>query len=130
MMGSVGPLLQRRSDMVMAIWRSCPNENPCYRIATTEPACTGQPAGGPVAAAQPVNYADGAKSCKEAQETNHSCAALLNDPVYSSYINQNGAPQNPNECQRAKSALLNLDQEVDRMSLRIKWYQVFASQGF
>jgi hypothetical protein len=123
MMGSVGPLLQHRSDLIMKIWRSCPDENPCYRITRTDPACNGAPA------AQPVSLGNSNQSCKEAQETDHSCAALLRDPVYANLHQAAFAPE-PYDCQRAKNDLAELDREVDRMSLRIQWYRVFAAQGF
>ncbi len=116
MMGSVGPLLQHRSDLIMAIWRSCPDENPCNRVAANEPACSGQ--------------ADSAAdSCKKVQQADYSCAALLKDPAYSGYLHQIITPD-PYECRRAKTALTEFDQEVERMSLRIQWYRVFAAQGY
>jgi hypothetical protein len=124
MMGSVGPLLQHRSDLIMKIWRSCPDENPCYRIAATQPACNGSLSG-----AQPVSFGNSNQSCREAQQADHSCAALLKDPFYAN-LHQAGFAQDPYECQRAKNALAELDREVDRMSLRIKWYRAFAAQGF
>jgi hypothetical protein len=126
MMGSVGPILQHRSDLIMSVWRSCPEENPCYRITTTQPACTGQSA----SATQPVNFVDHSESCRNAQEADYSCAALLKDPVYDGYIHQTGLPQDPYDCQRAKAALTDLDREVDRMSVRIQWYRVFAAHGY
>jgi hypothetical protein len=124
MMGSVGPILQHRSDLIMKIWRSCPDENPCYRITKTDPACTGAPT------AQPVSFDTANQSCKEAQETDHSCAALLRDPVYANLHQASGFASDPYDCQRAKNDLAELDREVERMSLRIQWYRVFASQGF
>lgn len=125
MMGSVGPLLQHRSDLIMNVWRSCPEENPCYRISTTQPACTGQLEG-----AQTVNFVDRGESCRKAEEADYSCAALLNDPVYGGAIHQTGLKQDPYECQRAKAALADLDREVDKMSVRIQWYRVFAAHGY
>jgi hypothetical protein len=120
MMGSVGPLLQHRSDLIMKIWRNCPAENPCYRIAAAEPACGG---------AQPVSFGAVTQSCREAQEADHSCAALLKDPVYAN-LKQEGFAPDPYDCQRAKNALADLDREVESMSLRIQWYRAFAVQGF
>ncbi|HEY2105597.1 MAG TPA: hypothetical protein VGH29_07420 [Candidatus Binataceae bacterium] len=125
MMGSVGPLLQHRSDLIMSIWRSCPEENPCYRITTTQPACTGE-----LAAAQPVSFVDRGESCRKAEQADYSCAALLNDPVYAGSVHLTGMPQDLYQCQRAKAALADLDREVDRMRVRIQWYRVFASQGY
>ncbi len=124
-MGSVGPLLQHRSDLIMAIWRSCPGENPCDRVSAAQPACGGQ-----VSPVQRVDFADGNESCRKAQEADYSCAALLNDPVYTGSLHHTGVPQDPYGCQRAKAALANFDGEVDRMSLRIRWYRVFAMQGY
>ena len=120
MMGSVGPLLQHRSDLIMKIWRSCPAENPCYRITANQPACGG---------AQPVSFGNLNQSCKEAQEADHSCAALLRDPVYAN-LHQAGFSPDPYDCQRAKNELAELDREVERMSMRIQWYRAFAAQGF
>ncbi len=122
MMGSVGPLLQHRSDLIMKIWRSCPDENPCYRIAKTEPVCTAAPA-------PAVSFDNPNQSCRQAQQADHSCAALLRDPVYAN-LHQTGFAPDPYDCQRAKNELEELDREVERMSLRIKWYRVFAAQGF
>ena len=124
MMGSVGPLLQHRSDLIMSVWRSCPAENPCYHITTTQPACTGQ------LAAQPVNFVDGNDLCRKAEQADYSCAALLNDPVYAGSVRQAELKQDPYGCQRAKAAVTDLDQEVDRMSVRIQWYRVFAEHGY
>jgi len=120
MMGSVGPLLQHRSDLIMKIWRNCPAENPCNRIATSQPACGG---------AQPVSFGTVNQSCRQAQEADHSCAALLKDPVYAN-LHQAGFAPGQYDCQRAKDALADLDREVERMSLRIQWYRAFAAQGF
>jgi hypothetical protein len=125
-MGSVGPLLQRRSDLVVKIWRSCANDNPCYRIASTDPAC-----GGRVTPVRAGLFGADNDSCRRAQQADYSCAAMLNDLAYTDPAQQpDGAQGGDYECMRAKSALVEFDQEIDRMSVRIQWYRAFAAQGF
>jgi hypothetical protein len=125
-MGSVGPLLLHRSDLVMGIWRSCPYESPCYRVAAQEPACNVQ-----TGAAHARLFGADNEACRRAQHANYSCAALMNDLGYADHIEepheQAGADY---ECQRAKAALTAFDAEIDRTRLRIQWYRTFARQGF
>jgi hypothetical protein len=126
LMDSVGPLLQHRSDLVMAIWRSCPQESPCSRIASKEPACAASSD-----AAHPQLLGGDNQACLKAEEADYSCAALLNDLVYTQMVKQQPKPAAADfECERAKTALANFDREIERMSVRIQWYRSFAVQGF
>lgn len=125
-MGSVGPLLRERSDLVVKIWRNCPQDNPCYRIASTDPAC-----GGHVTPVRDGLFGADNDSCKSAQQANYSCAAMLNDLAYTEPVEQQISAQSGDyDCSRAKSALTQFDQEIERMAVRIQWYRAFAAQGF
>jgi hypothetical protein len=125
-MGSVGPLLQERSDLVVKIWRSCPQDSPCYRVASSDPAC-----GGHLTPVRDGIFGADNDSCKKAQEANYSCSAMLNDLAYADPVAQPVSAQSEGyECSRAKSALIQFDQEIDRMAVRIQWYRAFAAQGF
>jgi hypothetical protein len=125
-MGSVGPLLQQRSNLVVKIWRSCPQDSPCYRVASADPAC-----GGRLTPVRDGLFGADNDSCKRAQQANYSCSAMLNDLAYAEPVAQPVSAQNEGyECSRAKSALVQFDQEIDRMAVRIQWYRAFAAQGF
>jgi hypothetical protein len=125
LMGSAGPMLQHRSDLVMKIWRSCPDDNPCYRIIKEDPACSGQtlPAS---------DHGGGAgDSCLRAQEANYSCAALRNDLVYIQRINQVPAAQAADDdCSTNQKSLAEYDKRIEEMAVRIQWYRIFAKKGF
>jgi hypothetical protein len=130
LMGGVGPTLQHRSDLVMRIWRTCPDENPCNQIAKTDPACTGQSANAPLTAvSDPAARAD--DQCQRAQQANYSCAALRNDLVYKESLRQPAAPADPDDsCAENKNRLDEFDSKIKEMSVRIQWYRVFAGQSF
>jgi hypothetical protein len=116
LMGSAGPMLEHRNDLVMRIWRSCPEDNPCYRVITSDPACNGGSA---------------SDSCLAAQRANYSCAALRNDLVYLQRISQHPGTQTPDDnCESNKRRLTDFDQKVEDMSTRIQWYRIFAEKGY
>jgi hypothetical protein len=124
LMGSVGPLLEHRSVLVMKIWRSCPQDNPCYRIIKTEPACAGQTL--PAVS----DHGGGANDpCLRAQEANYSCAALRNDLAYLERTRA-GSDALYDECDENKRALAEYDQRIEQMSVLIQWYRSFADKGF
>jgi hypothetical protein len=125
LMGSVGPMLEHRNDLVMRIWRSCPEDNPCYRVVKSDPACNGE------AAPLPPDHG-GSKSdpCLAAQEANYSCAALRNDLVYIQRISQTGVQSPDDDCESNKRRLMEFDQKIEDMSTRIQWYRIFAEKGF
>jgi hypothetical protein len=125
LMAGAGPMLQHRSDLVMAIWRSCPEENPCYRVARTEPACSGQ---GLTAVADTGTRAE--SPCLKAQQANYSCAALRDDLVYRERLRQPApAADADGECTESKHRLSEYDQQVEDMSVHIQWYRIFAKKG-
>ena len=122
-MGAVGPLLKRRSDLIMDIWRTCPAENPCSRAAINEPACQGQ-SNNPSA---PQLVTDN-EECRNAQRANPSCVALLTD---TQYLQQQRRPEEQDaECQQAKARLVTFDREIDRVQLQINWYKAVSAEGF
>jgi hypothetical protein len=126
LMGSAGPMLQRRSDLVMRIWRTCPDDNPCYRVTSTDPACSGQ---GLTAVSDSGGAA--ANSGQRAQQANYSCAALRDDLVYQERLRQPSAPPGADEnCADNKSRLAEYDRNIEEMSVRIQWYRIFAEKGF
>jgi hypothetical protein len=125
LMGSAGPMLQHRSELVMRIWRSCPEENPCNSVTRTDPACSGQ-------ALTPVADigATGNNACQKAQDSNYSCAALRKDPVYLERLREPSALQAADDdCAANKNRLAQYDKHIEEMSVRIQWYRVFADKG-
>lgn len=62
-------LLQQKSDLLMAVWRSCPSASPCKAVSDATLAC------------HPLTD-QSRKACREAQEADYSCRALENDPIY------------------------------------------------
>jgi hypothetical protein len=126
LMGSAGPMLQHRSDLVMRIWRSCPDDNPCYRVTQTDPVCGGQ---GLTAVSDRGGGAG--NPCERAQEANYSCAALRNDLVYQQRLSQPPTAQDPyDNCAQNKNDLADYDKKIEEMSVRIQWYRIFAEKGF
>jgi hypothetical protein len=126
LMGSAGPMLQHRSDLVMRIWRSCPDDNPCYRVTREDPACGGQ---APLAVSD--RGAGALDPCQRAQEANYSCAALRNDLVYLESIRQASPPQAAEaDCAEDKKSLVEYDKKIEEMSVRIQWYRIFAEKGY
>jgi len=125
LMGSAGPMLAHRSVLVMKIWRSCPEDNPCYRIVKTDPAC-----GGPAPTAVSDHSGGATDSCTRAQETNYSCAALRDDLVYIDRMQQACCAQDDSDCAQAKMTLAEYDKKIEEMSVRIQWYRIFAKKGF
>ncbi|MGO9059587.1 MAG: hypothetical protein ACLQU2_19730 [Candidatus Binataceae bacterium] len=125
LMGSAGPMLAHRSVLVMKIWRSCPEDNPCYRIVKSDPACGGQ---APTAVSDPRGVA--IDPCARAQEANYSCAALRDDLVYVNRMQQASSAQDDSYCAQAKMALAEYDKKIEEMSVRIQWYRIFAKKGF
>jgi hypothetical protein len=126
LMGGAGPMLQHRSDLVMEIWRTCPDDNPCNRVTRTDPACSGQ-------ALTPVSASAGGAGdpCQRAQEANYSCAALRDDLVYQERMRQPAAAPGADEgCAYNKNRLAQYDQQVEEMSVHIQWYRIFARKGF
>jgi hypothetical protein len=127
LMGGVGPALRHRSDLVMRIWRTCPDENPCNKIVRSNPACTGQGAAGSVTAVS--DSGAGTKDpCQRAQEADYSCLALREDLAYRNSPGQ--APDPEDNCAANKNRLDEFDQKIEDMSVHIQWYRVFAGQGF
>lgn len=129
MMGSAGPMLEHRSVLVMKIWRSCPQDNPCYRITSTDPACAGQTL--PAVS----DHGGGASDpCLMAQEANYSCAALRNDLVYLERSRQGSEALDSEAledgCAENKRNLSEYDKRVEEMSVLIQWYRIFANKGF
>lgn len=110
----------------MRIWRSCPDDNPCNRVAQTDPACGGQ---GLTAVS---DRGDGAGNpCERAQEANYSCAALRNDLVYRQRLSQPPASPDPyDNCAENRNTLADYDKKIEEMSVRIQWYRIFAEKGF
>jgi hypothetical protein len=124
LMGSAGPMLEHRSELVMAIWRTCPYDNPCYRIATTDPACTGQ-------GLTAVTASGVGDPCQRAQQANYSCAALRDDLAYMESVRQPAAQQDvDNGCEANKKRLEEYDNKIEEMSVRIQWYRIFAKKKF
>lgn len=124
LMGSAGPMLEHRSVLVMKIWRSCPHDNPCYRIITSDPACTGQTVPAVSDHGATVNDA-----CLRAQQANYSCAALRDDLTYLERSRQVAAPPD-DDCEVNKNNLSEYDKRIEEMSVRIQWYRIFAAKGF
>ena len=129
MLCSAGPMLEHRSILVMKIWRSCPQDNPCYRITQTEPACAGQTL--PAVS----DHGGGANDpCLMAQEANYSCAALRNDLVYLQRTRQGSEALDSeaveDDCAGNKRNLSEYDKRVEEMSVLIQWYRIFAHKGF
>ncbi len=125
LMGSAGPMLEHRSELVMAIWRTCPHDNPCYRITTTDPACTGQEL---TAVAASSGAGD---PCQRAQQADYSCAALRDDLAYMEHAHQPLAQRDvDNSCEANKNRLEEYDRKIEEMSVRIQWYRIFAQKGF
>lgn len=125
LMGSAGPMLQHRSDLVMKIWRTCPDDNPCYRITKTDPACAGQ-----TPSAVSDHRAGTNDACLMAQEANYSCAALRDDLVYLDRTQHSSSAKTDNDCAQAKTALAEYDRKIEEVSVRIQWYRIFAEKGF
>ncbi len=124
LMGSAGPMLEHRSELVMAIWRTCPYDNPCYRITTTDSACTGQ-------GLTAVSDSGVGNPCQRAQQANYSCAALRDDLAYMERSRQPLAQQDTdNGCEANKKRLSEFDKKIEEMSVRIQWYRIFAEKGF
>jgi hypothetical protein len=127
LMGGVGPALRHRSDLVMRVWRTCPDENPCDKIARSDPACAGQGVAGSVTAVSD-SVAASSDLCLKAQEANYSCLALREDQAYR---NIPGQPPDPDDsCAANKGRLDEFDQKIEDMSVHIQWYRVFAGQSF
>ena len=125
LMGSAGPMLAHRSLLVMKIWRSCPQDNPCYRIVKTDPACGEQ---APTAVSEHGGRAT--DSCTRAQEADYSCAALRDDLVYVDRVRQASSAQGDSDCAQAQMTLADFDKKIEEMSVRIQWYRIFARKGF
>ncbi len=126
LMGGVGPMLQHRSDLVMRIWRTCPDDNPCYRVTRTDPACSGQ-----ALTAVSDSGSGAGDQCQRAQEANYSCAALRDDLVYQERLHQPvAAPGADDDCANNKNRLAEYDQKIEEMSVHIQWYRIFARKGF
>lgn len=118
-------MLQHRSDLVMAIWRSCPDENPCYQVARTESACSGQ-----TLTAVSDTGSGAQTSCLKAQQANYSCAALRDDLVYKERLRQPAlAVDSEGECSASRHRLTEYDQQVEDMSVHIQWYRIFARKS-
>jgi hypothetical protein len=76
--GKFGLLIQNMSDLTMAVWRVCPDENPCTRISKNDPACirmNGDEFDSP-------SWGLDSESCKKVQMADYSCKALSSDPTY------------------------------------------------
>jgi len=126
LMGSAGPMLEHRSELVLAIWRTCPYDNPCYRVTTTDPACTGQ--GLTAVSDKGSGVGD---PCQRAQQANYSCAALRDDLAYMERSRQPLAQQDADSgCEASKKRLDEYDKKIEEMAVRIQWYRIFAKQGF
>lgn len=74
----VGPLLKRKSDLVMAVWRACPAEDACEAVEQKTPACKKRLA--PNLAAEAKARAE--QDCQIALSADYSCDALRRDPDY------------------------------------------------
>jgi hypothetical protein len=120
LMASVGPLLKRRSALVMGVWRSCPGDNPCLRIAAGQPACQMPLSGVSLSTAPQLNPA-----CAQLLEADYSCSALLHDPLYGLIQNQMANPR----CEDARKALSDFDRDVENVRLQIQWYQTLTRGG-
>lgn len=120
LMASVGPLLKRRSALVMGVWRSCPDDNPCLRIAASQPPCQ-IPVSGVSLSATP----QGNPACTQVLEADYSCSALLHDPLYGLIQNRMANPR----CEDARGALRDFDRNVENVRLQIQWYQNLTSRG-
>jgi hypothetical protein len=69
-----GTLLKQKSDLLMAVWRSCPSASPCEAVQQATPAC--------LQIRQGRISDETTKACHKAQRADHSCGSLLNDPMY------------------------------------------------
>jgi len=120
LMASVGPLLQRRSALVMGVWRSCPQDNPCLRIVASQPACQIPVTGVSLSAIPQSNPV-----CMQLLEADYSCSALLHDSLYGLIQNRRANPR----CQDARNALRDFDRNVENVRLDIQWYQTLTTGG-
>jgi len=82
---SIPAVMQRASDLAMAIWRACP-DNPCQVVQHSAPACQRSFAmfDQMVDANKPPSpeFDSAAKDCEQAQHEDYSCRALQADAVY------------------------------------------------
>lgn len=73
-----GPLAQRKSDLLMAVWRACPSADPCTPVINSTPACqelSNLKYGSP-------RYQDAASECGKAQDGDYTCNTVKKDPEY------------------------------------------------
>jgi hypothetical protein len=71
-----GSLLQQKSDLLMAVWRACPSDNPCMPVLSSTPACRDLESLKPGT----TEYKNAGSSCLVAQTQDYSCSRFHNDP--------------------------------------------------
>jgi hypothetical protein len=69
-----GSLLQRKSDLTMAVWRACPSTDPCGRLEACQKAESVKP--------DNPKFETRSDECARAQQTDYSCSSLQKDPEY------------------------------------------------
>jgi hypothetical protein len=71
-----GPLLQQKSNLLMAVWRACPSADPCEPVRKSAPACQKMD----TLKAGTAEFEDVRSKCVNAQSLDYSCHALRSDP--------------------------------------------------